>query len=400
MKWSTNKMNLLLKIVNNPKEAISEQSHEFKKESGSIGRESDCSWVLSDKKGAVSRVHLEIEYKNGTYYMIDLSTNGTVYKRENRKVAPKELVAFVEGDVLSIGPYDVLVGFVKSQNRGDVIGELLNKREIDIALQDKLLMKREGNSPLDVILKQRVEEKDILEFADIKPENPFSLEDAFDDVATMSAYNTHISPPTLVEKLSKEKGLSSEGGDGDMLLKLFGSKLGMSLEGMNQAKQIELVSDLADALLVSLVGVEQLKENAEYVAKKLEKPNLKVEVKKSKVAKSLLQELLHKRSHTTAAQQLSVEFEKVKEHHISLYEAIKVQSEALEHEFAPNTLAQEFKATTPLQRLFGADAHMWRAYVEKYRDLNEVTASKGFQSKLFKTYEKIMEIFKVAKGSK
>ena len=55
-------MNLLLKIINNPKEAISEQSHEFKKENGTIGRESDCSWVLLDKQGAVSRIHLEVEY--------------------------------------------------------------------------------------------------------------------------------------------------------------------------------------------------------------------------------------------------------------------------------------------------------------------------------------------------
>ena len=109
-------MNLLLKIVNNPKEAISAQSHEFKKESGTIGRGTECSWVLADKAQEVSSLHLEVSYRNGNYYMIDLSTNGTLYKRENKRVAPKELVLFDEGDVLSIGPYDVLVGFVKAQS--------------------------------------------------------------------------------------------------------------------------------------------------------------------------------------------------------------------------------------------------------------------------------------------
>lgn len=100
-------MNLLLKIINNPKEAISTGSHEFKKENGTIGRESDCTWVLADKKGAVSRVHLEVEYRNGKYFMVDVSSNGTIYKQEHKKVAPRELVPFVEGDVLSIGPYDI-----------------------------------------------------------------------------------------------------------------------------------------------------------------------------------------------------------------------------------------------------------------------------------------------------
>ena len=393
-------MNLLLKIINNPKEAISEQSHEFKKESGTIGRESDCSWVLLDKQGAVSRIHLEVEYKQGSYFMIDVSTNGTLYKRENRKVAPKEIVPFVEGDVLSIGPYDILVGFVKSQSKSDVIGELLNKREIDIALQEKLLMRREGNSPLDIILKERVEDKDILEFANIQPQEAFSLEDAFDDVSSANAYSTHITPPTLVKELSQQQGEVEEVEGSDRLMQLFASKLGMNLNGMSQTKQIELISDLADTLLVSLVGVEQLKNNAHYVSKKLEKPTLKVELKKSKKAKLLLQELLYQRSHTTAAQQLSLEFEEVKEHHTALYEATKVQSEELEHEFAPNTLAQEFKLTNPLLALMGQDRENWRAYVTKYNHLNESTSSKGLQSRLFKTYKSIMEIFKVAKGSK
>jgi len=391
-------MNLLLKIINNPKEAISEQSHEFKKESGTIGRESDCSWVLLDKQGAVSRIHLEVEYKQGSYFMIDVSTNGTLYTRENRKVPPKEIVPFVEGEVLSIGPYDILVGFVKSENKSDVIGELLNKREIDIALQEKLLMRREGNSPLDIILKEKVEDKDILEFANIQPQEVFSLEDAFDDVASTNVYSTHITPPTLVKALSQQQGEVAEGSD--RLMQLFSAKLGIQLEGMNPTKQTELISDLADALLVSLVGVEQLKKNREYVSKKLEKPTLKVELKKSKKAKLLLQELLHKRSHTTAAQQLSSEFEAVTQHHIALYESTKVESESLAHEFSPNTLEEEFKITNPLLRLFGKEAKMWRAYSRKYQHLNEITGAKGLQGRLFTTYQNIMEIFNVTKGSK
>jgi len=288
-------MNLLLKIINNPKEAISTGSHEFKKENGTIGRESDCTWVLADKKGAVSRIHLEVEYRNGKYFMVDVSSNGTIYKQEHKKVAPRELVPFVEGDVLSIGPYDILVGFVKSSSKNDGIDDFLNKREIDIAVEEKLVLKKEGDSPLDIILKEKVEDKDILEFANIKPKENIFLDDAFDDVESVlvdDAYTTHIDPPTFEDETVEEKKAETITSE-TLLQNIFASKLGISLSNLKEAQKIALVSELADSILISIEGMEKLKNNIESIEKKLEKPNLKVEVKKSKNAKVLLREHLY-----------------------------------------------------------------------------------------------------------
>jgi predicted component of type VI protein secretion system len=86
--------------------------------------------------------------------------------------------------------------------------------------------------------------------------------------------------------------------------------------------------------------------------------------------------------------------------HTALYEASKAGNEELEHEFAPNSLAQEFKISNPLMALFGQDKENWRAYVTKYHYLNEITASKGFQNRLFKKYQSVMETFKLSSGSK
>ena len=389
-------MNLLLKIINNPKENIAALSHEFKKESGKIGRESDCSWVLSDKQGAVSRVHLEVEYRSGTYFMIDMSSNGTIYKKENKKVSPKELVPFVEGDVLTVGPYDVLVGFVKSNSKANGIDDFLGKREIDIAIEEKLLMKKTENSPLDIILKERVEDKDILEFANIKPKgNNIFLDDAFDDAPSMNAYSTHITPPTFENK--EEVHVTSEEIKSETLFQnIFSSKLGINLANMKEEQQIALVSELADSILVALKGVEELKNNAQSIEERLEKPNLKVEVKTTKEAKVLLKETLHGSNYLSLSLKLKEEYHKIAFSHTALYEASKSQNEELEHEFAPNTLSQEFKISS----LFGQDAKNWRAYVKKYSYLNEITASKGLQARLYKKYQSIREMFKLSKGSK
>ncbi|HIP52234.1 MAG TPA: FHA domain-containing protein [Campylobacterales bacterium] len=390
-------MNLLLKIINNPKEAIATGSHEFKKERGNIGRESDCSWVLADKQGVVSRVHLEVEYRSGTYFMLDMSTNGTMYKKENKKVAPKELVPFVEGDVLSIGPYDILVGFVKSNSQGHSIDDFLNKREIDIAVEEKLLMKRKGNSPLDIILKDKVEDKDILEFANIKPKENIFLDDAFDNVDAVlatNAYTTHIDPPTFENEIAEEKEVAIIKSE-TLLQTIFASKLGISLSNLKEEQQIALVSELADSILIAIEGIEQLTNNIESIEKKLEKPNLKLELKKFKNSKVLLKERLYGKEQKLSAS-LAKSFEDISQSHTALYEASKAQSEEIEHEFAPNTLAQEFKISNPIMALFGQEKKNWNAYLTKYQYLNEITASKGFQARLFKKYQRVMETFNLA----
>jgi len=389
-------MNLLLKIVNNPKEAISAQSHEFKKEHGTIGRGTECSWVLADKAQAVSSLHLEVEYRNGIYYMIDLSTNGTLYKNENKRVAPKELVAFEEGDVLSIGPYDVLVGFVKSQS--NAIDDILNKREIDIALEEKLLLKKKGRTPFEMISKERVEEQEILDLMNIKPSEAINLEDAFDDVMEENLYTTHITPPTFENEVKKES-VETLSNNENLLQSIFAQKLGINLSTMNQAQQIEVVSELAQTILVALEGVEKLEDNAQSIEQKLQKPHLKVEPKKSKGAKSLLQAQIYGANPRPLSQKLSQSFNQLALNHTALYEASKTQCEELEHEFAPNTLAQEFKVSNPLLALLSQDTQSWRAYVTKYHHLNEISTSKGLQAKLFKKYASVMETFKLAKGN-
>jgi len=329
--------------------------------------------------------------------MIDESSNGTLYKREHKRVAPKELVPFVEGDVLSIGPYDVLVGFVKSQGKTNSIDDFLNKREIDVALEEKLLNKKHNNSPLDIILKERVEEKDILEFADIKPNKPIFIEDAFDEIGeeSNSAYTTHITPPTFAqEELAQKENRQAE--DEGLLQSIFSKKLGIGLKHLTKEQQIEVVSQLAQTLLVALEGVENLSNNMQTIESRLEKPNLKVEIKKPKEAKSLLKEGIYGATPVTLSQMLQQKLDTIALKQTALYEATKSECEALEHEFAPNTLSQEFK-TSGVLSLIAEEKRNWRAYVSKYSHLNEITASKGFQASLFKAYQRVMESFALAR---
>jgi type VI secretion system protein ImpI len=72
-----------------------------------LGRDSHLDWTLPDPSRSISGKHCEIRYRDGEYWLHDVSTNGTfVNGAEYRPDAPHLLR---NGDRLSIGPYIIAV---------------------------------------------------------------------------------------------------------------------------------------------------------------------------------------------------------------------------------------------------------------------------------------------------
>ena len=72
-----------------------------------IGRDAHLDWTLPDPSRYVSGKHCEIRYRDGEYWLHDVSTNGTfVNGAQFRLDAPYRLR---DGDRLSIGPYLIAV---------------------------------------------------------------------------------------------------------------------------------------------------------------------------------------------------------------------------------------------------------------------------------------------------
>jgi type VI secretion system protein ImpI len=72
-----------------------------------LGRDSHLDWTLPDPSRSISGKHCEIRYRDGGYWLHDVSTNGTfVNGAEYRLDAPHRLR---DGDRLSIGPYIIAV---------------------------------------------------------------------------------------------------------------------------------------------------------------------------------------------------------------------------------------------------------------------------------------------------
>jgi len=105
---------LLFTIVKSPGAvAIAETTKSISKNGASIGRGRDNTWVLPDPERYMSSLHTEIVFKDGKYFAIDHSTNGTFYNDPSEEIGKDNQVELKDGDCLIIGDYELEVSLVE-----------------------------------------------------------------------------------------------------------------------------------------------------------------------------------------------------------------------------------------------------------------------------------------------
>ncbi len=82
----------------------------FTESGGSIGRAPDNDWALRDPERFISSHHARIFFRNGHYYLADLSTNGVFVNGSGNPVGKGNSIQLNEGDLLSFGDYEIRVG--------------------------------------------------------------------------------------------------------------------------------------------------------------------------------------------------------------------------------------------------------------------------------------------------
>ncbi len=80
----------------------------FEQRGGTLGRAPDNDWVLPDPERFVSSRHASIAYRDGRYYVTDLSLNGLLVN--GHKLGQGNSTVLSDGDVLGIGEYEVRCG--------------------------------------------------------------------------------------------------------------------------------------------------------------------------------------------------------------------------------------------------------------------------------------------------
>src|SRR3974390_284627 len=76
---------------------------------GGIGRASDNDWVLPDPLRYLSAHHARVQFRNGTYLLLDTSTNGIYVNDGTAPIGRRATHTLRHGDILRFGNYQVAV---------------------------------------------------------------------------------------------------------------------------------------------------------------------------------------------------------------------------------------------------------------------------------------------------
>ncbi|MCM2312162.1 MAG: type VI secretion system-associated FHA domain protein TagH, partial [Steroidobacteraceae bacterium] len=103
-------MAIKLRVISDHYRQLGEQrSRVFGVNGGSIGRAPDNDWVLPDPGRVVSGHHCEIEYRGGSYWLKDVSTNGVFINESEEPASTLGPVVLRDGDRLRVGDYEIVV---------------------------------------------------------------------------------------------------------------------------------------------------------------------------------------------------------------------------------------------------------------------------------------------------
>jgi type VI secretion system protein len=103
-------MALRLRVVSDHRRLLGDRSHiVFGVGGGAIGRSADNDWVLPDPLRYVSAHHGRISFRQGHYYLEDLSTNGIYINDDEHPLGRQTPHRLSNGDLLRFGEYHVVV---------------------------------------------------------------------------------------------------------------------------------------------------------------------------------------------------------------------------------------------------------------------------------------------------
>ncbi|HTT43471.1 MAG TPA: type VI secretion system-associated FHA domain protein TagH [Steroidobacteraceae bacterium] len=102
---------LRLKIVSDQRRTLAENSSAvFSVEGGTIGRSADNDWVLPDPSRYVSAHHARVQFREGHFYLQDVSTNGVYVNDDMEPLAKRGSSGYrlTNGDLLRMGEYRIV----------------------------------------------------------------------------------------------------------------------------------------------------------------------------------------------------------------------------------------------------------------------------------------------------
>src|SRR6266403_3879222 len=110
-------MALRLRVVSEHATRLGEKSTKvFGVHGGTIGRSTDNEWILPDTERYLSGKHVRVDFRAGTYVLVDTSSNGTYVNGAQVPLGKFHDYVLKEGDYIRLGEYELLVSIDRSND--------------------------------------------------------------------------------------------------------------------------------------------------------------------------------------------------------------------------------------------------------------------------------------------
>jgi type VI secretion system FHA domain protein len=132
-------MALRLRVVSEHASRLGEQSTKvFGVHGGTLGRSTDNEWILPDPERYLSGKHARVDFRAGTYILVDTSSNGTYVNGAQVPLGKYHDYVLKEGDYIRLGEYELLVSIDKGN---------------DFPPDDSAIVAYDGQSPSSAVKK-------------------------------------------------------------------------------------------------------------------------------------------------------------------------------------------------------------------------------------------------------
>ncbi|MGH8338180.1 MAG: type VI secretion system-associated FHA domain protein TagH, partial [Gammaproteobacteria bacterium] len=132
-------MALRLRVVSEHAIRLGERSTKvFGVHGGTIGRSTNNDWILPDPERYLSGKHARVDFRAGTYVLVDTSSNGTYVNGAQVPLGKYHDYELKEGDYVRLGEYELLVSIDKSN---------------DFPTEESAIVAYDGQSPSSAVKK-------------------------------------------------------------------------------------------------------------------------------------------------------------------------------------------------------------------------------------------------------
>jgi type VI secretion system protein ImpI len=403
-------MNLILEIVNTPSVDIFQQSMSFDERGGKIGRSKTAKWTLNDPTKHISNFHAEISFKDGQYFITDISSNGMSLKTPPKKFVKGIPVPLDQKSAVMIGDYVIAVKTI--ENAFASSQPMSSSSPATAGIPDTFFVGDAHKEAFGVIGDSAPEEKDIVSLLDNNKNLASSNQDMLlpeldnimgiydeSELVLNDSLSTHIDAPTFETEQplppTPTEQPSTQSVNEDTILKILSLKLGVPVEKMSTQEKELFVSEVAELALTALDKVRNTHHALEKIQTQLGVISTKNKqgynpLKTAPNNKEILSNLNN--YSPSVSHHIKDLFHEIDIHTIAFYTAFKNISFRTAQKFSPEKLYFNFEKKNALNKSFtNKKALAWEAYCEQFKYLDSIEENDIDLSELQKEYNSVLE---------